>query len=123
MKKYIFDSIKTIFVLFFVTILISKIEIFPWWSFLFTAILIGFVITLKQWDISTFWIGFLSGFVIWFGANYYYDITSNGIILNKVGDLISLPKLIVLLVSGIIGGICTGLALYVGKSFFNLKKN
>ena len=61
--------------------------------------------------------------MVWFGANLCFDMTYNGIILNKIGLLLSVHKIIVLLISGIIGGLLTGLALYAGKSMIIYNKN
>lgn len=94
----------------------SIIESLPWWTFVVPVLILGMVINFRRWNVSVFSIGFLSGFIIWFGANLYFDTIVSGVILNKLGLLLSVPKIIVLVISGVIGGLLTGLALYTGKN-------
>jgi hypothetical protein len=97
-------------------VLIRMIGILPWWSFVIPVIILGMVITFRAWHVSGFIVGFLSGLITWIGVNLYFDLTSNGIILNRIGLLLMMPKIIVILISGLIGGILTGLALYTGQN-------
>ena len=116
MKKNTRDTIKVILLIIPLEIFTKKIEYFPWWSFVIPVLIFGMVITIRNWHFSSFTAGFLSGFLTWFGANLYFDLTLNGIVLDKIGLLLSVPKIIVLLISGLIGGLLTGLALYSGKA-------
>lgn len=116
MKKKTRDNIKTALVLIPLIILTRLIDTLPWWIFVIPVLALGVTITLKKWEISSFSVGWLSGFLIWIGANLYFDKMLDGDILTKIGLLLSVPKMIVLLVSGIIGGLLTGLALYTGKA-------
>lgn len=116
MKKKTRDNIKTAFILIPVIILTRLISTLPWWIFVIPVLALGVIVTLKKWEISGFSIGWLCGFLIWIGANLFFDTMLDGDILFKIGLLLSVPKIIVLLVSGIIGGLLTGLALYTGKA-------
>ena len=59
--------------------------------------------------------GFLAGFLVWFGSNLYFDFTLSSSVLNKISLILSIPKILILLASGILGGLLTGLSLYTGK--------
>jgi hypothetical protein len=121
MKKNVFDNIKTILII-ILTTLTCLIESLPWWSFVIPVVILGIIITFRTWDVLIFPIGFLSGFITWFGANLYFDMTSNAIVLNKMALLLTVNKIVVLLISGLIGGLLTGLALYTGKSIIAYDK-
>lgn len=116
MKKKTRDNIKTALLLITLIILTRLIDILPWWSFVIPVLILGIVIRLKKWEVSGFMVGWLSGFLLWIGANMFFDATLQGDVLQKIGLLLSVPKIIVLLVSGIIGGLLTGLALYTGRA-------
>jgi hypothetical protein len=88
----------------------------PWWSFVIVVSLFGFIITIRKWKVAAFSIGFLSGLVVWTGANLYYHTVFGGSVFEKLGQVMFIPEFVVFLLSGVIGGLLTGLALYTGKS-------
>ena len=116
MKKRTFTNLKTMLILIVLIAGTGMIEIFAWWSFVVPVLLLGVLAAVKNWEVSGFMVGFLAGFIVWFGANWYFDMTLNGVTLNKLGLLLSIPKIAVFLFSGITGGLLTGLAFFAGKS-------
>ena len=116
MKKKTRDNIKTALLLIPLIILTRLIDTLPWWFFVIPVLALGVTLTWRKWEFSSFAIGWLSGFLIWIGANLYFDKMLDGDILTKIGLLLAVPKIVVLLVSGIIGGLLSGLALYTGKA-------
>jgi hypothetical protein len=116
MKKRALDNVKTAIVLIPLIILAGITKAFPWWGFVIPVFIVGIIVTVKKWEVSAFGVGFLSGFIIWFGVSVYFDLTSDGAILYKLGMVLSVPKIIVILISGLLGGLLAGLALYSGKS-------
>lgn len=119
MSQYKTDNLKAIAILIPAIILIKLIDALPWWSFIVAVMALGFAAGIKQWKVSAFLIGFLCGFLIWLGGNLYFHFTYNGQLLERIGTA---PKIIVLLVSGLIGGVLTGLALYTGRTIAINKK-
>jgi hypothetical protein len=110
------DNVKAILLL-LPLIAASRLPVnLPWWSFILPVILFGVFTQLMNWRVSGFAIGFLCGFIVWLGANLYYDMILNSAVLDKIGHLLSVPKLIVMLMSSMIGALVTGLAMYTGKS-------
>jgi hypothetical protein len=113
MKKSAAINIKTALLLFPVIVLTKLVDSLPWWSFVIPVLALGIIITLKKWNVSCFIVGFLTGFLIWAGASLYFDVKYDGVFLDRLGIM---PKLIILLGSGMIGGVLTGLALFIGRS-------
>jgi hypothetical protein len=122
MKKNPWNILKTIALIIICSLLISQLESLPWWVSFLATFLIGCWISYKEWEMHAFGIGFLCGFLIWAGGNLYVDTTSNGLVLDKIGHLLGLPTIAVLVIAGIIGGLCSGLALYSGKLMLKTNK-
>ena len=115
MKKKRSNNIKTLLITISLLLVAQMIDRLPWWSFVIPVLAFGVLISVKKWEISAFGIGFVAGFLVWLGANLYFDMTLGGIALDKIGLMLSVPKLIVMLISALIGGLLTALALYTGK--------
>ena len=109
------DSIKTVLLLFLILLTAQFAERIPWWSFVVPVVLLGLFVTYRQWNVPTLGLGFLTGFFVWFGVNIYVDLSTEGIILNKVGLMFSVGKPLLLVVSGLVGGMITELAFYTGR--------
>ena len=120
MKKRIIQNSLVVIICVIVMISLGNVDILPWWAFLVPVLIIGYVLTLLKLNLNAFVLGFIAGFLIWFGGNYLFDIKYSGLILTKLVSLLSIPKLLLLLIPGVIGGMLTGLAMYVGK---NIIKN
>jgi hypothetical protein len=85
-------------------------------GFYYVNLISGTVFTCRQWVVPVFSLGFLAGFIVWFGGNLHFDLTGNGIMLSKMGQLLFIPKIGVILISGIVGGFVACLALYTGEN-------
>lgn len=122
MQKDRSDNVKTVLILIPVIILLKAVGSLPWFSFILPVLLFGAIISFLQWRVSGFAVGFLTGFLVWIGMNIYFDVTGNGIALHKIGNLFSIPKIIVFLLAGLTGGLPAGLALYTGTKIFSVNK-
>lgn len=87
----------------------------PWWSFCILIFFFGVYTSYKKWFIHCFIIGFFAGFLTWICSNLYYDFSNNGLILNRIGGLVPGGKLILLFLSGLTGGLLSGLSFYGGS--------
>lgn len=116
MKKNWIDNIKTLVCLMLLMPLAMMIKGIPWYSFLIVVTLFGFIITIRKWKVAAFSIGFLSGLIVWVGANLFYHLIFGGAVFEKLAKVMFIPAFVVFLLSGIIGGLLTGLALYTGQS-------
>lgn len=119
MIKNKLDNIKAFGCLLLLIPLAMIVDSIPWWSFLIVVVLFGYITTILKWKVAAFTIGFLSGLVIWIGANIYFHIIFGGTAFEKMGQVMFVPGALVILLSGVIGGLLTGLALYTGKSVVN----
>lgn len=116
MKNNLVDNLKTLVCLLLLMPLAMMIKGIPWYSFLIVVSLFGFIITILKWKVTAFSIGFLSGLLVWIGANIYYHIIFGGTVFEKLAKVMFIPQFVVFLLSGVIGGLLTGLALYTGQS-------
>jgi hypothetical protein len=116
MKKDRLDNIKAFGCLLLLVPLAMMTDRIPWWSFVIVVALFGYIITIRKWKVAAFTTGFLSGLVIWIGANIFFHIIFGGTVFEKLGQVMFIPGFVVILLSGVIGGLLTGLALYTGKS-------
>jgi hypothetical protein len=121
MKTKRMDTLKSLLILIAVILLSHATNLFPWWGFVIPVIITGIILKNKEWNVSFFGTGFLAGFLVWTVANFYFDWAFPGDILNNLGNLLFVPKLLVILISGIIGGLISGLAFYTGKSILATK--
>lgn len=116
MKKIGVDNIKALGCLLVLMPLVMMINSIPWWSFVVVVALFGFITTILKWRVAAFGIGFLSGLLIWIGASLYFHLIFGGNVFEKIGQVLFVPGFMVILLSGIIGGLLTGVALYTGQS-------
>ncbi len=68
---------------------------------------------------DAFWSGFFAVFTLWIILGLFYSIPNEHILANRVGAMLRLPEttvnwVIVLLISGIIGGLTTGFSALAG---------
>lgn len=116
MKKSSVMNIKVFFVLTLLLIVTRMIPQLPWWSFVVPVILFGTFVSSRKWHVRGFIIGFISGFITWLMADIIFDTLYQGAMLDKIGLLLGVPKVLVFIISGVIGGLLTGLAFYTGTS-------
>jgi hypothetical protein len=121
MKRKPLSNILAVLICIALIVLTRLPDALPWWSFVIPVLAFGGVISLMRWQVSGFLAGFLAGFIIWFGVNSFYDAQNGGLMMDRVAQLISVPKLVVLLISGLLGGLLSGLALYTGKGLLSYK--
>lgn len=122
MSKNLINSLITICISVMLMLLSTFLTENPWWFFVIPIFIWGIIINRLQWKVSLFSIGFLSGFLVWLFGNIYFDLVLDGHVLNRIAMLISLPKFILMLLAGLIGGMLTGLSLFAGGSLFGVKE-
>ncbi|TGE12805.1 hypothetical protein [Hymenobacter elongatus] len=109
-------SIATSIGLAFLIILVKQLAMLPWWSFTVVVFALGLALPYRRWNLPVFGIGFLVGFVVWAGANTLYGVLYQAELFDKVASVMGLQKIVLLLASGLIGGLLTGLSFLAGKS-------
>ncbi|RBL90074.1 hypothetical protein [Chitinophaga flava] len=116
MSKTTLDSIKAFCCLVPLILLVRMTDSIPWWSFVVVVGFFGAFISIRKWSVAAFGTGFLAGMLVWVAANIYFHIALGGSVFNRIGLTLSVPGPVVILISGIIGGLLTGLALFTGKA-------
>ena len=122
MKKNIADTSKTAIGLIVLIVAVRQIPSFPWWTFVIPAFVWGMFAAFRKWDVRGFPIGFLIGLGIWVVASLFFDARSGGIAMSRIALLFAIPKWLLIGISGVIGGLLTGLSLYTGKGLFSSTK-
>lgn len=105
-----------LFSIIIIELIVGKIDILPWWSFVAPIMFLGILIGYKKVNITTFTTGFTAGFIVWSLGNIYFDISGSGLMIKRMASLLYIHKAVFLLTTGLIGGLLTGLALYTGKT-------
>lgn len=116
MKKKTMHLLATTGIALLLIVIARMTLTFAWWSFTIPLIGLGMYTSWRDWPVSAFLAGFLAGFVLWITMNVYFDSRGGGIKLERLSELASVPKPMVLLISGIIGGLVSGVACYTGRS-------
>jgi hypothetical protein len=87
--------------------------VFPWWIIALVGLLVGYLINLTP--AKTFLAGFLACFILWAGIALYTDIANEHILAGRVGALFTLKQpILMVLITGLIGGLITGMASLTG---------
>ncbi len=89
-------------------------QFLPWWSIAIAGFLFGFII--PQGTRAAFFNGFAGLFILWGGIALYVYIANDALLANRLADLMSLPHgLLMVLITGLIGGLTGGLSSLSGK--------
>jgi len=99
----------------FLAYVVGVYSALPWWSFAITSLLVAFVI--PQRPGKAFLTGFLGLFLLWAGMALMKDAANDHILATKVAGILPLggSYLVLILVTGIVGGLVSGLAALTGS--------
>lgn len=114
MKSKIAQNLLIAAILACILVAVKNVSLLPWWAFIIPVIVFGLLSKLRNLRFPGFLVGFLTGFAVWFLADLYFDVTLSGGILQKLGNVLGVHKTVIMSMSGLIGGLLTGLALYSG---------
>lgn len=87
----------------------------PWWAFAVTSLIVS--VAIHQKPGKAFLSGFLGLFLLWAGMALLKDSANEHILSTKVSQILPLggSYLILILVTGIVGGLVSGLAALTGS--------
>jgi DNA-binding transcriptional regulator of glucitol operon len=89
----------------------------PWYIIVPIGFAVGYFSGLSR--LSAFGVGFLSVFLLWVGYALYMDNANNHILSTKVAQILAAltggSRVGLLLLTGIIGGLVSGLATWSGR--------
>ena len=101
-----------------IVIICFALQLFlPWW--IITPIAFGAAFWKATSGKHAFWSAFFALFVLWLLTGLFYSIPNGHILANRVGTMLGLPDttlnwVIVLLISGVIGGLAAGFCSLAG---------
>ena len=87
----------------------------PWWAMAITSLLVAVLVHQKAG--KSFLAGFAGLFLLWAGLAWWIDMKNNSILSKKIAQVLPLGGnvLLLILVTGIIGGLVAGLAAMSGS--------
>ena len=87
----------------------------PWWGFAVTTLLVAVLVHQKAG--KAFLSGFLGIFLLWAGLAYWMDQQNNGILSQRIAQILPLNgnSLLLILITGLVGGLVAGLAALSGS--------
>jgi len=87
----------------------------PWWGFAITSFLVAVLVHQKGG--KAFLSGFLGIFLLWAGLAWWMDMQNNGILSHKVAQILPLNgnSLLLILITGVVGGLVAGFAAMSGS--------
>jgi len=97
--------------------------VLPWWSIMLSALLSSMLISLKK--VAVFFTPFFAIFLFWGIYSFLLSSINDFILAKKISKLLQLggnPYLLIL-VTGIIGGIAAGISGVLGKQLVSFSKN
>lgn len=97
--------------------------VLPWWGIAITGLILGF--QMNPTSGKAFGIGFLALFLLWSGQALYIHFGNDGILSTRIAEMLGVGSpILVILITGIIGGLVSGIAVLSGsllKSSFSKK--
>jgi len=93
----------------------------PWWSVAILGFILGYTFKLKP--LASFGWGFLALFLLWGGQALYINFANDGVLASRIAEMLQVQSsLLVVLVTGIIGGGVGGISTLCG-SFWNFERS
>lgn len=87
----------------------------PWWGFAITTFLVAVLVHQKAG--KAFLAGFLGIFLLWAGLAWWMDMKNNSILSHKIAQILPLNgnSLLLILITGLVGGLVAGFAAMTGS--------
>ncbi|WP_411894487.1 hypothetical protein [Winogradskyella sp. A2] len=109
MNKNIINFIATIIIAYVLSLFMG------WYSVMIASIITAFLIPLKRFTV--FLVPFLAIFILWVVLSYLMGSSNDFILGERIADLLSLNGnvYLLLIITGLVGGIASGVAAIFGK--------
>lgn len=86
----------------------------PWWSIAIPGLILGYWSNQKA--LPSFGWGFLALFLLWGGQALYIHLANDAILSTRIAEMLSVGSpIVVVLITGILGGLVSGLATLTGS--------
>jgi hypothetical protein len=111
---------KFILQIIIIAIAATALEMFlPWWSIAIAAAAGGYFVKTK----ANFLAGFISVALLWIGYAYMLEANAAAPLAERVASIFSITKPLLILVTGILGGLVGGFAAMAGGSLKKEKRS
>lgn len=88
--------------------------VLPWWGIAVTGLILGY--QMKPSSGKAFGIGFLALFLLWGGQALFIHLANDGILSTRIAEMLAVGSpILVILITGIVGGLVSGLAVLSGS--------
>ena len=88
--------------------------VLPWWSIAIPGLILGYQFNPKSG--AAFGWGFLALFLLWGGQALYIHFANDGILSTRIAEMLGVGSpYLVILITGILGGLVSGLATLTGS--------
>jgi hypothetical protein len=88
--------------------------VLPWWGIAITGFALGF--QMKPSAGKAFGLGFIALFLLWSGQALYIHLANDGILSTRIAEMLGVGSpFLVILITGVIGGLVSGLAVLSGS--------
>lgn len=117
MSKNVKNFIATLVLAFILSLFL------PWWSIMIAALFSAMLVPLKR--AAVFFIPFMAILLFWSGYTYVLSSANDFTLAKKISVLLMLggnPYLLIL-VTGIIGGLAAGVSAILGKQLISISKS
>ena len=117
MRKNIINFIVTIILAYVLSLFL------PWWSVMTAALGTALFIPLKK--AAVFFVPFLAILLFWFVYSYLLSSGNDFTLAKRIGTLLTLGDnpYVLMLVTGIVGGLAAGIAAILGKQLSMILKS
>ena len=87
----------------------------PWWGIAITSLLVALLVHQKAG--KAFFSGLLGVFLLWAGLAWWIDMKNNGVLSKRIASVLPLGgnAILLILITGLIGGLVAGLAAMSGS--------
>ena len=90
--------------------------ILPWWSIAIPGLIFGYQFKKSSW--FSFGLGFLALFLLWGVQAMFIHFSNDGIMSTRIAEMLGVGSpYLVILITGILGGLVSGLATLTGSMF------
>lgn len=93
----------------------------PFWIVAVVSLLIN--VSIKTSTFSSFLSGFLGTGILWLIMSIYIDQSTNGILTERIANLLTVNTPILIIVTAVIGGLVSGFAGMTGSLLISSKKS
>ena len=95
----------------------------PWWGVAITSLLVALLV--NQSAGKAFFAGLLGVFILWAGLAWWIDMKNNGVLSKKIAQVLPLGGnvLLLLLITGFVGGLVSGFAAMSGSYLRSASKS